>query len=178
MEFYSTNLASLAADIWLPKMVTGLLSHPKRQFYTPKINGHLFYLYYKNFRWHLLFTETSRLVPLYIVRTPPFCSLQRIHSSWERSAWRAKRMSAWETSRFADKFQGDVACFTFMGAILFLITLSILRQKGWDTFIFLFLHRFTLLKTSLPLLLTVVLARRDIFPRNNIVSGREGDMER
>ena len=34
-EFYFTNLA---ADICLPKMVAGLLSHPKRHFYPPVLS--------------------------------------------------------------------------------------------------------------------------------------------
>ena len=46
-EFYFTNLA---ADICLPKMVDGLLSHPKRQFYPSKNNGHLFFLCYETSR--------------------------------------------------------------------------------------------------------------------------------
>ena len=71
---YSTNLA---ADICLPKMVAGLLSHPKRQFYSFENKRHPFYLYYENSRWHFtnenasritlteqIFTETSHLVPL------------------------------------------------------------------------------------------------------------------
>ena len=38
---YATNLA---ADICLAKMVAGLLSHPKRQFYPSENNRHSFYL--------------------------------------------------------------------------------------------------------------------------------------
>ena len=36
-EFHLTNLA---VDICLPKMVAGLLSHPKRQLYPPENNRH------------------------------------------------------------------------------------------------------------------------------------------
>ena len=46
-EFYSTNLA---ADTFLPKIVAGLLSHPKLQFYPSEINKHSCYLYYENSR--------------------------------------------------------------------------------------------------------------------------------
>ena len=46
-EFHSTKLA---ADICLPKMVAGLLSHPKRQFYPSENNGHSFFLYDENSR--------------------------------------------------------------------------------------------------------------------------------
>ena len=46
-EFYSTNLA---ADIFLPKMVAGLLSHPKRQFFPHENNRQSCFLHYKNSR--------------------------------------------------------------------------------------------------------------------------------
>ena len=45
MEFYSTNFA---ADIFLPKMVAGLLSHPKRQFHPSENDRYSIYLYYEN----------------------------------------------------------------------------------------------------------------------------------
>ena len=76
-EVYSTNLA---ADIWLAKMVAGLLSHTKQQFYFPapsKIIGIRFTFITKIPGDTLLtkmpvelpsteqiFTETSRLVSL------------------------------------------------------------------------------------------------------------------
>ena len=53
-EFHFTNLA---ADICLPKMVAGLISHPKRQFYPPENNGHSSFLHYENFRWHFTNNE-------------------------------------------------------------------------------------------------------------------------
>ena len=66
--------------MFLPKMVAGLLSHPKRQFLDSENVKHSFYFYYENFRWNFtnenaswtvpsteqIFTETSRLVPLNI----------------------------------------------------------------------------------------------------------------
>ena len=69
---------NLEADICLPKMVAGLLSPPKRQFYPSENNTYSFYLLYENFMLHFakenasqitlqrtdMFTETSRLVPL------------------------------------------------------------------------------------------------------------------
>ena len=73
-ELYSTNFA---ADIYLPKMVALLFSHPKRQFFPPKIKGVYFTFITKIPGNTLLtkmpaelpsteqiFTETSRLVPL------------------------------------------------------------------------------------------------------------------
>ena len=72
---------NLAADICLPKMVAGLLSHPKWKFYPSENNRHSFYLYYENSRRDTLltkmaaelpsteqiFSETSRLVTLMIL---------------------------------------------------------------------------------------------------------------
>ena len=46
-DFFSTNLA---ADICLPKMVAGLLSHSKRQLHPSENNRHSFYLYYETSR--------------------------------------------------------------------------------------------------------------------------------
>ena len=74
MEFYFTNLA---ADIFLPKMVAGLLSHPKRQFHPSQNDRYHFTFIMKIPVDNLLtkmpaelpsteqiFTETSRLVLL------------------------------------------------------------------------------------------------------------------
>ena len=63
MEFYSTNLA---ADIFLPKMVAGLLSHPKRQFHPSENDIHFTFI--TKIPVDNLLTkmpaESSRLVPL------------------------------------------------------------------------------------------------------------------
>ena len=58
MVFYSTNLA---ADIFLPKMVAGLLSHKKRQFNPSENNRYSFYLYYENSSWQFTDENGSRI---------------------------------------------------------------------------------------------------------------------
>ena len=65
-ELYSTKIA---ADICLPKMVAGLLSHPKRQFYPSENNIPGETLPTKTPdelpSTEQIFTEISRLVPLF-----------------------------------------------------------------------------------------------------------------
>ena len=86
-EFHFTNFA---ADICLPKVVAGLLSHPKRQFYPPENNRHSSFPYYSTKipgdtlltkmpaelpSTEQTFTETSRLVPLKTVLNRSFFSI-------------------------------------------------------------------------------------------------------
>ena len=54
-EFYFTNLA---ADICLPKMIAGLLSHPKRQFYPSEIIG-IHFSYITNIPGDTLLSENA-----------------------------------------------------------------------------------------------------------------------